>query len=459
MAIHKRAALDGVINAIATQAPSQIYLCFGERYLCRQAAGHIEQALLDRFGGAVHSIDGATEDGARLLSRLQSFSLLPGKQIYRVSDTRLFLSKNVGADLWEKALKNHQDNNPDAAARHLASLLALASLGTEEPGVFSALSAEQWQSAFGFTRPGDDPSWADRLISERRPPSAAVSDSGEAVIAAIEKGFPAQNILLLLAENVDKRKRLFTCIKKHGEIIDCCVAEGVTRAAQEEQKQVVRELAAVTLQEFDKHIEPKVLEQLFERIGFHPIAVVREVEKLALYADDRQQITAADLDLLVGRTREDAVFELTEALGLGHGSRCLTVLHRLLRDGIHSLAIIATLRNYLRRLLIFRALQLQPQPAWQQGMSSAEFQNSYLPALKETGAWPDLLKGHPYALYMSFGRAADWSLVNLKRSLSLLLAAEYQLKGSSLPQRLILEELLLSLLTMVRDRTAKDSPY
>jgi len=251
--------------------------------------------------------------------------------------------------------------------------------------------------------------------------------------------------LLLLAETVDKRKRLYNAIKKHGQIIDCSIAEGASRAAQDQQKSVVRELATATLKEFGKTIEPQVLEQLFERVGCHPVAVVREMEKLALFADERRQITGADLDLLVGRTREEAVFELSEAVAARNTSQALVTLHRLLRDGIHALAIIATLRNFLRRLLIFRSLQLLPQPAWSRSMSSSQFQSSYLPALKDTGRWPEQLTGHPYALYMSFGKAADWPLPTLKHCLTRLLEAEFRIKGAPLPTHIILEEMLVSM--------------
>jgi len=172
-----------------------------------------------------------------------------------------------------------------------------------------------------------------------------------------------------------------------------------------------------------------------------------EVEKLALYVDQRPRITSSDLEQMVGRTREDAIFELTEALGNKNSSRTMTVLDHLLTNSIHGLAIVASLRNYLRRLLIYKSMQNQPTPVWTNRMTSNEFQNDYLPAIKETGAWPDLLKGHPYALYMGFSKASEFSSETLEQSLTLLLDAEFKLKGGAVSSRLVLEDLLLSLLT------------
>lgn len=88
-------------------------------------------------------------------------------------------------------------------------------------------------------------------------------------------------------------------------------------------------------------------------------------------------------------------------------------------------------------------------------MSSNDFQKIYLPALKETGVWPDLLKGHPYALYVGFNKASQQSSGNLKKALTLLLEAEFKLKGSPIPGRIVIEELLLSLMKLQGPSTAR----
>lgn len=447
MALHKRIELEPVLGDIRQGSPRQVYLCFGERYLCQQAADKIGEAFLQQGNGAVHALDGSSEDTAGILSRLLSFSLLPGIQIYRVSDTRLFLSRKIGASIWDKAIKAHQGDKRTAAGRHLANLLNLAGITPDGTAVFSDISADQWQKLFGFSHPAQDLSWADKLIGEAGLTSSpAAGNTDERLISAIKQGFPDNNILLLITENVDKRKKLFTQIKKHGEIIDCSVADGSSRAAVQEQKDVVREMARKTLAEFDKTIEPKALEFLFARVGFHPVAVVMEMEKLALYVDDRPTITVGDLDHMVSRTKEDAIFELTEAFGKRNRANTLIILNNLLKDGVHSLAILASMRNYLRKLLVFRSLQSSETPVWQNRMNAGNFQKHYLPALKDTGAWPELLKGHPYALFMSFSKAAEFSTEALKQSLSHLLEAEFRLKGSPLPPGIVLEELLLSLI-------------
>ncbi len=450
MGLHKRNEIEPLLERAAQGERKQVYLFFGERYLCRQAAQQLEQSLLTAGGGSVHTLDGAAEELPRLLARLLSLTLLPGLQIYRVQDTNLFHSRSVGEQIWDKACKAMEGKRSQAASNHLADLLQLGSVKPGGTRLFSDISPSQWPKLFGFPHPGQNLGWADELASAMEQPQASAQDPLEKLMAAIKNGLPGNNVLLLIGEHVDKRKKLFTHIKKFGEIIDCSVAEGSSRAATDQQRVVIREMVTDTLAGLNQRIEPDALELLFKRVGFHPVGAVLEAEKLALHLDEGRSITSRDVDQLVGRTREDAIFELTEALGKNNTPGLMTVLDHLLADGVHPLAIVASLRNYLRRLLIFRSLQMRKEPVWSARLSASDFQNSYLPALKQTGCWPDLLKGHPYALYVGFNSASRFSIDNLKRSLALLLEAEFKLKGSPVPGRIVIEELLLSLLKQNR---------
>ncbi len=427
-----------------------IFLVCGERYLCREAADQLQAALLTASPGTVHPIDGDQEDSGRTLSRLLSFSLLPGRQVFRVSDSRIFHSKTVAGDIWEKAQQSNAAGKSGAAMRHLTSLAKLASLAIDSQSPLSDLSAGQWQKIFDFSKPAGDLGWADALLVQAagtgRLSTSAAASVTERYIDAFTAGIPPQHYLILTAETVDKRQRFFSFIKKKGIVVDCTVATGAAAAAQKEQKEVLREMMQKTLAEFSKTIEPRALELFFDRVGFHPMAVVTETEKLALYVGDRDRITCQDLEKMVARSREDALFELTDAFGKGQLGRTLTILSRLQDNGVHGLAILATVRNYVRKLLIYRSLQLQSPPAWQRGMNARQFQQSYLPALKERGEWGEQLGGHPYALFMSFSKAAGFSCAQLKKWLTLLLEAEYRLKGSPIPQKLVLDELFLSML-------------
>jgi DNA polymerase-3 subunit delta len=437
----------------AVNKPHCVFLLIGDRFLCRQTATQLEKALI-AGGGIVHSIDGEEEDTGKTIARLRSFSLLPGRQIYRVSDTRLFHSKKVAESLWKRVLKAQNDNKTDTVIRNLLAMLAAGGLSTDNPDSDPAkLSVAEWKKCFGFAHPGGDLSWITPLLAELpaatgKNKGAGLADDPAALLESVlESGIPEGNILLLLAEEVDKRKRLYKYLKKNQVIIDLGVEKGASTRAKKAQQSVLQELVAKTLNEMGKKMAGGVMEQLFDRVGFYPVAVVMETEKLCLSIGDRNQITREDLDAIVGRTRQEALFELTGALGNRQLGQTLVTCTRLVDNGIHPLAIVATLRNYVRTLLLFKSLQEQPEYGYTNGMQANSFQQQCLPRLKEQERWKKELSGHPYAVFMQFKTASFFPLEILTSWLEQIQESELRLKGSPIDALTVLHHLLVTMLS------------
>lgn len=433
--------------AQAAKAPSQVYLVFGERYLCRNATEQLEHTLLQTAGGTVHTIDGDREDSTTTLAKLRGYSLLPGRQIYRVTDTRLFHSKQVAKNIWERAVKAQNSGKTEQAARALLAFLASGGLQASPDNDLQAMAEGEWQQCFGFAKPAGDLSWTKPLLAmeQGRSGTTSATDPAEALADVLQTGLPAANILILLAEDVDKRKKLFKLLKEEQTVLDVSVELGSGSKAQKVQKSVLQDLVRQTLAEQGKTLAPGLFERLVDRVGFHPVAVVMELRKVMAYIGDRRQITREDLDLLVGRTRQEALFELTGAIAAGNLQQALAIGDRLQENGFHPLAVVATLRNFIRNLLVFRALQEQPEVGFQASMSPAAFQGTCLPRLKERTQWKKEVSGHPFALYMQFKTAAAFPLPTLTGWLRLLLQAELRLKGSPIAADTILQHLILSL--------------
>lgn len=450
MPVFTRDTLEALYSG-AKKNPHSLYLITGDRFLCRQTADRLEKTLLTA-GGSVHSIDGEDEDPGRIVSRLSSFSLLPGRQIYRVSDTRLFHSKKVAPPLWKRVLKARAENRPEAAARNLLALLAAGGLDPANPDSDPAgLSPGEWKKCFDFAHPGGDLSWTTALLAEAptttgKGTRTQKNDPAARLQEILEAGIPENNLLILLAEEVDKRKRLYKYIKEHQVVVDLSVEQGAGSRAKKAQESVLRELVTRTLNEMGKTMAAGVMEQLFDRVGFYPVAVVMETEKLCLSVGERPQITRRDLDAIVGRTRQDALFELTGALGNRQTGPALVLCERLLDNGIHPLAVVATLRNYVRTLLLFKSLQEQPEYGYSRGMQANAFQRQCLPTLKEAQRWKQELSGHPYAVFMQFKTASAFPLDLLSRWLQEILKTEQRLKGSPLEPLTILHHLLITML-------------
>ena len=447
MATNTRQTLPDLVKQCPA-TPASAYLFIGDRFLCMQAAKKVSAALL-ADGGTEHVLDGDEEDAASLAARLRSLSLFPGRQIYRVNDTRLFHSKKVAKGLWTKVLAAREAGDDRQLCKRLAAFLAAAGLDPKkEEDDPAGFSPAEWKKTFGFDHPGVDLAWLTSLLHDLPQGSASTGgDQADILLQALRDGIPANNILFLLAEEVDKRKKLYKYLKKEQVIVDLGVEQGASAKAQKAQKSVLAELINQTLAEMGKTMAPGVMEQLLERVGFYPVAVVMETEKLCLsLGRERRRIEQADLEALVGRTRQDALFELTGALGKRQLAQALVLLDRLLDNGVHPLAIVATLRNFARNLLLFRALQEQPEYGYSATMPAQVFQQECLPRLKQNERWQNELKAHPYALYMQFKTAALFPLRQLQTWPGLILSAELRLKGSPVAPETILHHLLHAML-------------
>jgi len=456
MPVYKRQDIPKLLSEIKQGATSQIYLIWGERYLCRSAAQELIDHLLpeqERQATSLEQIDGDQEDFNKTLNTLKTYNLFSGPKIIWVADSKLFYSKGIAKNVWDKACEKNERNETKQALRYILQMLSLAGIPPEDldEEEITSLSATRWKNLFGFTKPQGDLSWVQNLLADSAgasPTKSLETDATSLFVKAFESGIPQNNTLILLAEAVDKRKRLYKYIQEHGVVLDLAVDRGGTAAARRDQEKVLKELIHNTLKKYGKKIDPKTLPVLLERVGFHPVAAVMEAEKLALYVADRETITQNDIDDIIGRTREEALYELTESVTSGKIEDGLRILDHLQDNGVHGLAILATLRNHLKKMLLVRSLQELKSPPYTKNLSSQAFQKSYLPKIKEgRDEWQSLLwKSHPYALYMLFRQAARFRCKDLQDGLKEVLAAEYRMKSSSVDSRLIMDNLLFSLM-------------
>lgn len=464
MPVHKRHDLPSLLEA-ASSRPAPVYLLFGDRYLCQDAADRLLSRLLPdehQRQTALKQVDGEQEDIGRTISQLKTFSLFGGRQVVRVSDSRLFHSKVVAGDLWDKATKAQGAKDLERSRRLLAQMLALAELTPADWAREELVDCGQsrWRELFGFDKPGEL-DWVTELLATAQGGMAAPqAEAGEALQEALSAGLPGGNTLVLLTETVDRRKKLFKFLEKHGEVVDLSVDSGNTKAARDEQQGVLAAIVDQTLRGFGKRLEPRALPLLLDRVGFSPVAVAMETEKLALATGDAKTITIDDLNAMVGRTREEALFELNNAVAGRDLAGALAILARLRENGMHPLAMVSGLRNFLRRLLLLRVLIDQPGLDYREGLSFAAFQKGVLPHLSALEQFAALFgkKGrlpHPFAVYSSLQQAERFSLVELKNALAALLEAEFRLKGSGLPDFLVLEHLLFTTLTPAAGQSSR----
>ncbi len=187
---------------------------------------------------------------------------------------------------------------------------------------------------------------------------------------------------------------------------------------------------------YQKKLPKPAAQMLVEFVGDQMSLLDSELNKLAIYVGERTSITAADVDLLVGRSRGANVFRILDSIGEGKAAEALGILGELFEEGEAPIAMLGALGSQLRKLAMTARLHKQGMPLEEAMNEAAIF---HWPAVRDSArrqmkhlGWPRLDK-----LY-------DW-----------LIEVDLGLKGESpLPERAVFERLIVQL---AREGPAKPS--
>jgi DNA polymerase-3 subunit delta len=96
-------------------------------------------------------------------------------------------------------------------------------------------------------------------------------------------------------------------------------------------------------------LEPAAARMLVERMGANPVRLGHELERLALWAGEGGEVTAADLDAMVADTSETAVWSLSDALLERDAAGAMAIGERLIEQGENVTGLIYGLASRLRK--------------------------------------------------------------------------------------------------------------
>lgn len=175
-------------------------------------------------------------------------------------------------------------------------------------------------------------------------------------------------------------------------------------------------------------ITPEAVSLLQAEIGASLLRLASEIEKIELLLEGRKVIEAADVEKVVGSSRQFTVFELRDALGERNAPKAVRTLNRLLEVGEKPVGIVASLFTHFASLAKAKELDRQ--------------------SPKEMLA--AALKVNPYFVDKIFYQANRYSTEQLDQVFSLLLEADQQLKSSAQKPELILQLLVMEIVTLGR---------
>ncbi len=144
-------------------------------------------------------------------------------------------------------------------------------------------------------------------------------ESGEITeLRGLFQAIPPTTTLLLLSKEMPQDHQLAKLVREAG---------GEVRAHTAPRKQDLPRWLSARAKLHGASLDHQAAELLADLVGVSPLLLESELEKLATYAGEDQQITAPMVEALVGAVPQDSIFTLVDAVAAGNQAQALRLLH------------------------------------------------------------------------------------------------------------------------------------
>ena len=478
--------LEKYLNERGDAPFAPVYLIFGEEMLVKNAFETLLDALVpaSKRNTNYEPLDGANENIHAVIAQVNTYSLMPGKKVIALRDSKIFYAGQDRERLLENAQKAYQNDDIKKAAGHLLRLMGILNLTWED------LDRSTRKRSLGQNdAAAEDDAWLDELSVYCRENNLSVppaGDDGHILQLAVEKGFPENNHLIITTDMADKRRALFKTLSSKGVVINCSVPMGDRRADRIEQEAVLVDTMNAMLADRGKTMARPAYQALYEMTGFDLRTFSSNLEKLISFVGERSEITAADVESALQRTKIDPIYEFTNAVAERQTDAALLFLESVQSSGVHPLQIFTALINQIRKLLLVKDFVESPSGGvWQAACPYDYFQKRVMPAIaeydrqllehledrqatlareselpaigspakktrkKNVKAGTDLLiaknPNNPYPIYLLFRKSERFKKEELIKAFETLNTADKQLKSGNQNPKLVLEKVILSI--------------
>ncbi len=437
-----------------------VYVVLGdENYVMKEAAKRMIEALLPGKDKDLNLevIEGGEEDWERIIPSLQTYPWFGQRRVIVVKDTKVFFSKFLLEEIIAKSQEKYESGNLAEAVR-----LYRFVLGNQGYKKIADIPEEALARLPGHQSHAKTEAWLKAVLEECRRKGLdpiPYEDNSDKLLKALGKGgkgIPEKNTLILVTDHVDRRKSLYKVINDIGVVIDFSVPRTRRDPAEIEtdEKRILFEQADRLLKSAKKTIHKEAFELLVNKTGFQVGVFLSELEKVVVSLKDKPRIDPADVEEIVGRTKEDSVFDLQRAVGRRDLKTALFYLQELLAQKEPPLALLQGISTEIHYLVVakeFMAAALKTK--WNPRMNEEAFKKIiYFPiVLKKKKEMPEKSRTNIFKLPLNvlfelFKNAERYSPEELQEGLNLLTQADLKMKTMRTPPETILEEVLLTLL-------------
>ncbi|MCH5583822.1 DNA polymerase III subunit delta [Shimazuella sp. AN120528] len=221
-------------------------------------------------------------------------------------------------------------------------------------------------------------------------------------------------VFTVVNDKLDKRKKVVKQMEKVASVTKFDALKG-----QALLKWVMDRFRALQVK-----IKREVCISFIQVVGNDLRLINQECEKLSLFVGHKGIITQEIVDELIPRTLENNVFQLTEKLAEKKITEVWQIWEDLLTQKEEPIRILALMTRQFR--LLYQAKVLTAR-----GMGASEIAK--------------MLGVHPYPVKLAISHSASFTLEQLKKYLSLTIAADQDIKSGKIEKVLAVEQIFLAI--------------
>lgn len=446
-AADRHAQVSALVRAAAAGQYKPVYLFAGEPFDTAAAAHALIDVLVPaaRRSFNLESYDGRTTAVARILDSARMHGFFAGVKVVWMRETTIFLSGEKRGDLTKSLLAAWRDGREQEAAEKLLTLVALAGWSQEQFAEthWSGVSKSRLKEVFGDELAPQELALLDAVhvaCSARDMSVSAYRDDSAALQEFLDRGVPAEVVLLFTASTVDARKRLYKRLREVGAVVDLSVGRERSGALSRE---TVDDLLRFVAHARGKRIAADAQQLILRRAGTDSALLASELEKLCLSVGDRATITEEDVRCGFHDMAESWIFDFTSALATRQLGRALPLLRGLFEQGEPPLRLLAMIVRELRLLLVAReCLDDSLRGTWRGDLPFNVFQGRVIPHI-DADTMAAFGKVHPFVLYRRLQDAGRLTARMLRRALVRLSDLDLRFKSSRSDPGLLLEAFVI----------------
>ena len=435
--------LEQIVADIQNSKGPQLLLLFGDDLQVQGACKTLLDNLVpeNQRGFNLERFDGRSAPWDQIEASLNTPPFFPGKKVVWVENVAYFVSREQKGELGEKVRQTWSEGKKDEAVRLLLDLLAVEGWTQEQLEQAQSTSSSgplnELLEVDGAEASADTQALLAHSRSQGMDLSRRRGAEEQRLAEMLERGLPPWVFLLMTAAQADRRTRLYKRLEEIDAVLQ--LVPGRDRSGRISRESLAS-FVNQRLRQAGKTIDPSAREMILLRAGDELRGLQQELEKLFLYVGDQPTIRSQDVEAIFADRGDGWVFDLTRCLAERNAAAALTHLARLLAQGEHPLKLLGTIAAEVRRLLAARQLMDgEVRGQWKRGLTYQQFQQNVL----KQGA--PILTRNPYADYMCFQRADQFSLGELRACLASSYEADLRLKSTGNNPRLIMEKLLLNM--------------